>query len=182
MKMFILVFGFALFSVLAAAEGASDEFGILFSESRPFHFTGAAEPDILTVQYLGESCLSTVVLYTVRKANDNFPIFAKAQPIFLGDPASLPEFRGFYEQCEQTEIHKLGKSEEFWLTHEKNLVDEEMSFIGEEYMIDYHADAETRRKAKGAQLLCLDGGYESATCYWYDREQERFAPFLTYGL
>lgn len=177
----LLIGLFALVASTDAIAAEASPYGLLYAETRPIDFTGAAAPDSLTVQYLGENCLSAIAVYTVRRAGDHFPVFVKAQPLELADPVATPEFHRFYENCEARGEDRQGESEDFWRLQSVARADDKLSFIPPEAQVDWSVDEETKTRAKDKPLLCLSGGYEATECYWFDPREQRVELLFTFG-
>lgn len=180
-KAALLISAFATVASTQARADDASRYGLLFSETRPINFTGGAAPDTLSVQYLGENCLSAIAVYSVRRAGDGFPVFIKAQPLELADPVSTPEFRHFYEDCQTRGDDRKGESEEFWRLQSAARVDDALSFVPPEAEIDWSADETTKTRAMGKPLLCIRGGYEATECYWFDPDELRARLLFTFG-
>lgn len=174
----------SLFAIVASSQAKAADarpYGLLYSETRPIEFTGAAAPDSLTVQYLGENCLSAIAVYSVRRAGDHFPVFVKAQPLELADPIATTEFAHFYEDCAARGDDRKGESEEFWRLQSGARADDKLSFVPPEAEVSWNVDENTKTRAMGRPLLCLRGGYEATECYWFDADEQRPRLLFTFG-
>jgi|GEM_PF-5396887 len=153
----------------------ADAMRVVYNETREFNFTNSVTPDLLSLQVIsGERCESTLMVYTVRRAADHFPIFSETRALsFYINNGDLEVF----SDCPAAIA--LG-AEDFWQLHKKAVFTDPLSWIPEHANHTVYGDDDVKQRAQGAQLICMSG-YEAQFCSWFDPEAGGFKQLLDFG-